>query len=337
MALLLLALAVLATATTINIQSPMKTAQAACHWHGLQGLRHMVAFGDSFTSTGFEFRGPQPTQDNPLGNPPYPGRTFANGPNWIDYLTVQYNQSLITTLNFAVGGATVDPVIPRDIPNVKEQVFDQFLPFYGSSPHFFPWMGHDTLFAFFIGINDIASTFPRDTGPLFRYIFKTYTASADAIYRAGGRNFLFLNVPPIHRTPWNLAKYGETGQHRGKYVATIYHWNQLLIKLVNQFRAVHSDVTATLFNTYNFYDNLLDDPNRNPLTAPYKDTKNWCPAYALLGYNSPTDSYVKDESCEYAADEYFWLNCCHPTFRMHEATAEAIAQQLGRLHGCSSQ
>ena len=61
----------------------------------------------------------QPSLGNPLGNPPYPGYTSSNGPNWVDYLTVKYNQSLVETYNIAFGGATIDsdlvaPLVSRN-------------------------------------------------------------------------------------------------------------------------------------------------------------------------------------------------------------------------------
>lgn len=57
---------------------------------------------------GFNWTLTPPSPTNPLGNPGYPGWTSANGPNWVGYLTVKYNDSLLQTYNLADGGATVD-------------------------------------------------------------------------------------------------------------------------------------------------------------------------------------------------------------------------------------
>ena len=38
--------------------------------------------------------------------------------------------------------------------------------------------------------------------------------------------------------------------------------------------------------------------------------------------------YTKDPSCQYAVNEYLWLNELHPTFPMHNATAASVAKFL---------
>ena len=45
--------------------------------------------GDSYSSTGYDVYGTHPTTDNPLGNPPYPGETYAGGPTWVTHLRCQ--------------------------------------------------------------------------------------------------------------------------------------------------------------------------------------------------------------------------------------------------------
>lgn len=76
----------------------------------------------------------QPSPDNPLGNPPYPGYTASNGPNWVDFLTTTYNATIVETVNLAYGGAVVDDrLIAQYLPTVlslRNQVEDEFLPLY---------------------------------------------------------------------------------------------------------------------------------------------------------------------------------------------------------------
>lgn len=122
--------------------------------------------GDSYTATGFNATaGPQPNPCNPLGNPPYPGYTSSDGPNWVGFLSTTYNESFILTYNFAYNGSTVDsslvpPYLPT-APSVKQQVQNDFLPRYGNHPSFTPWTTDDSLFGFFIGINDIGNSFTQ--------------------------------------------------------------------------------------------------------------------------------------------------------------------------------
>jgi hypothetical protein len=46
-------------------------------WFGTNGS------GDSYTTVGYDVHGEHPSESNPLGNPPYPGYTAAEGPNWV--------------------------------------------------------------------------------------------------------------------------------------------------------------------------------------------------------------------------------------------------------------
>lgn len=125
---------------------------------GLSSITHIISFGDSYTQTGFNTSGPQPSRANPFGNPDYPGRTSSNGPNWIDFLTTTWNRTFVKTLNFAYGGATVDnDIIRTAFPTVslKQQINEEYIPLYSKRPGEFGWQPSSTLFAIFIGINDV--------------------------------------------------------------------------------------------------------------------------------------------------------------------------------------
>ena len=118
-----------------------------------------VTSGDSYTDTGFDINGAQPSSDNPLGNPAYPSHTMSGGPNYIDFLTVQYNDSLVLSYNFAMSGATIsDSVVAAvspDIHSFQQQVENYYKPKY-STPggEKAPWSANDTVFLIFIGINE---------------------------------------------------------------------------------------------------------------------------------------------------------------------------------------
>lgn len=115
--------------------------------------------GDSYTDTGFDIQGAQPSADNPLGNPAYPSHTMSGGPNYIDFLTMRYNQSLVLSYNFAVSGATTSDsivaAVSTDIHSFQQQVENDFKPKY-STPggKNVPWSANDTVFLIFIGINE---------------------------------------------------------------------------------------------------------------------------------------------------------------------------------------
>lgn len=49
----------------------------------------------------------------------------------------------------------------------------------------------------------------------------------------------------------------------------------------------------------------------------------------LMNSSGTPTWYTKDPSCQYAVNEYLWLNSLHPTFPMHNATAASVAKFLG--------
>lgn len=115
--------------------------------------------GDSYTDTGFDINGIQPSPNNPLGNPAYPSYTLFGGPNYIDFLTVEYNNSLVLSYYFAMSGAfisdTIVAAVSPDIHTYQQQVEQHHKPKY-SAPggKDAPWSASDAIFLIFIGINE---------------------------------------------------------------------------------------------------------------------------------------------------------------------------------------
>jgi len=325
---------------------PTKPSGPKSQWPGWAGISHMVVFGDSYTTTGFNDTLTQPNAANPLGNPAYPGYTATNGPNWVDFLTTTYNETFLETINLAYGGATIDsalvaPYLPT-VLSVKEQVNIEFLPVYSSSPSFFPWKSDNTLFATFIGINDVGNAYQEaNKSAIYPKEFQEYAALQDQLYQAGARNFLFLNVPPVDRSP--LAT-GQGAAAQASEKADIAAWNANVTALAANLTKTYSDATTFVFDTNAVFTQVLDDPASHVETAPYKNTTNYCDSCEFLLCDSPcmqcrlltllADAngtptwYTFYQNCSIPVDEYFWLNSLHPTFRMMNVTAQEVAKQL---------
>ena len=130
--------------------------------------------GASYTATGFDWKhGVQPSPSSPLGNPSsYKGHTATNGPNFVMYLTTKYNKSSIQTYDFAWTGSPV--------PGVVRQVENEFVPYYTGSGKLDPgWDPANTLFAIFVGINDLDSW---GKGTSYRNnVFKQYSGAIDTV------------------------------------------------------------------------------------------------------------------------------------------------------------
>jgi hypothetical protein len=195
--------------TTAVSAAPVSTEAT---WSGWKNVKHLFVFGDSYTQTGFDVKGAQPSLSNPFGNPPYPGWTSSNGPNWVGFLTSTYNASKLLTYNVAYGGATVDsnlvtPYQPT-VLSLKNQVQDLYIPSYGTPNNASAsWEASDSLHAFFIGINDVGNSWWLDNATaLYDRIFDVYAGLLDQVYDTGARNFLFLSVPPsaLDAGEWKL-------------------------------------------------------------------------------------------------------------------------------------
>ena len=292
------------------------------HWPGWKQIETLFIFGDSYSSTEFNLGRGQPNPSNPLGNPPYPGTTSSNGPNWVDLITTTWNESYVETYNFAAGGATVDsdlvePFLPTVI-SMKQQIEDQYLPNYGSSSI---WEPETALFGIWIGINDVGNSFAAKNETLNSAIFTVYSDLVDKLYVSGARNFLFLNVPPLERTPRTVDE-GPESQTAEK--TDIADFNSRLNKLVINLTSTYFDATAVRFDAHALFAQVLDDPSGIPETAGYKNVTDWCQQY--MNGTPERDTLVAE--CGVAVNEYLWLNDLHPTYPIHNATAHQIALQL---------
>ncbi|KAL1310583.1 hypothetical protein AAFC00_000861 [Neodothiora populina] len=298
---------------------------------GWAGIEYMFIFGDSYTQTGFNISLAQPNPSNPLGNPDYPGATASNGPNWVDFLTTTYNESFIETVNLAYGGATVDtalvtPYLPTVLSFIQ-QVQEEYLPVYSSSPSFLPWQSSNTLFGVFIGINDIDRTyytFNNDTSSrstLESEIFSVYASLIDDLYSTGARNFLLMNVPPIDRSPGTV---GATNQ--SLEASMIADYNSRLSALATDLSSSYPDATMFLFDTNAAFAQILADPCSLPQTCDLANNTAYCQAYVD---DADIEMYTFIEECGVSVDRYFWLNWLHPGFRVNNGTAALIAQFLG--------
>ncbi|KAI9657664.1 MAG: hypothetical protein M1821_002840 [Bathelium mastoideum] len=289
---------------------------------GWNQTKTIFVFGDSYSDTAFNWTGKQPSPSNPLGNPSYPGLTSSNGPNWVDFITTTWNESYIETYNLASGGATVDtdlvvPFLPT-VHSMKEQVEEIYLPRYGSSRK---WSSDTAWFAIWIGINDVGNSFAAGNDTLNSKIFGVYGDLVRKLYVSGARNFLFLNVPPLERTPRTVAE-GSEAQALEK--ADIADFNSRILKLTRDLSKSYLDVSAVHFDAHALFNQVLDDPTAFPETRGYKNVTDWCQQYSS---GTPERDTLYPE-CGVAVNEYLWLNDLHPTYPIHDALAQQIALLL---------
>ncbi|KAF9465164.1 hypothetical protein BDZ94DRAFT_1307321 [Collybia nuda] len=301
------------TSKTTTSSGPVATAKA--YWFSLSPS------GDSYTQTGFSPTGTLPTTGNPLGNPPYPGWTATGGENWVDYVTTAYNRSLLFTYNYAYGGATIDanlvqPYTPT-VLSLTDQV-NQFLNSVASKPASTPWTSSNALFSIWIGINDIGNSYylSGDRAAFSDTLLNAEFALVQKLVRllvhilvipakihltisSSARNFLFVNVPCIDRSPLMLA---QPAASRAAEKAVIEGFNSKLAAKISAFKSANSGVSTWSWDSYGSFTTIL---------------------------NSPTTYGFKDATSYGSGTNIFWGNDYHPGSSAHKIFGQQVGSVLG--------
>ncbi|KAJ7449239.1 hypothetical protein FB451DRAFT_754571 [Mycena latifolia] len=250
-------------------------------WPGFDALKFLVVFGASYCDVGYEYAVCEaPSAAQPLGVP-FPGTTYAepDQPNWVGHLVTNYftgkgKGGPLLVYDYAKGGARVH--------NVRNQVQMMFCRHAGAHPR--PWKAGDTLFVTWVGINDSA------VGSDHADNMATLLEAQEALFVTGARNFLFVNVPPIDRSP-------TRGTKRRNYVG----WNTALQTAAASFAAAHPDATVLIYSAWDTFNALLDDPEAHGF--PVGDVRK--------------------------AGGAIWYDNLHPTSRVHDFVARDMSAFLG--------
>jgi len=291
------------TAVPAPTSTPATAAPAPTGTSGASKTNFWFSFGDSYTQTGFTTTGATPNAANPIGNPPYPGWTATGGENWVGYVTTAYNKSQILTYNYAYGGATIDanlvqPYQPT-VLSLTDQV-NQFLTTVASKPASTPWTSDNALFSIWIGINDIGNSFylAGDRNAFSDTLLNAEFALVQKLYDAGARNFLFVNVPCIERSPLMLAQPASS-QSTEKTVITGF--NSKLVAKANAFKSSHSGVKTWVWDSNTQFGKILDAPKQ-------------------FGF--------KDATSYGSGSDIFWGNDYHPSSFAHKFFGQEVGQNV---------
>jgi len=185
--------------------------------------------------------------------------------------------------DYAIGGATIS----RQDIGIGQQIQHNFLSTAGQHPAWAPWNEADTLFVTWIGINDCAYLRTKmQTEQLLGTLFK----NQEKLYQSGARNFLFIEVPPMDKSP--AAMSGD-----GSVVMT---WNEVLRMEINKFSNSYTGITTLLFPAWSVFNMVL----RNPL------------------------AYDFTEEDARKAGGGIWIDSIHPTSKMHAVIAREITAFL---------
>jgi phospholipase/lecithinase/hemolysin len=242
-------------------------------------FNHMVVLGDSLSD---------------MGNA---GR-FSNGPVWVEQLASQLRLELRSSqtggLNFAVGGAQLDP---RSGPyNLRAQA-DRFLG-RRSQP------SQRTLYVIFGGGNDLLATLGHADAPK-----KVETAVASLrsiiadLVEQGARHLLVPNLPDIGITPAIRARGDNAVAEAGRLTA---QFNAAVERALAEFPSPASpDVRLYRLDVQSMAERVRRDP-------------------ASFGFKNVTAPCGGLPSCE---GHLFW-DQIHPTTQAHTHLAEAAFRMV---------
>ncbi|KAJ7899211.1 fungal cellulose binding domain-containing protein [Mycena olivaceomarginata] len=261
-------------------------------------ITYWFPFGDSYTTTGFDPNDTLPSVGNPLGNPAFPGETGGGGENFVGFDTTAYNRSLILTYDYAVGGAVIDPTLVPPITLSLPDEVDEFLAGAGKKPATAPWTSENALFSVWIGVLYVIHTVHYNSGIAgINDIGNTFYLGGDRAAEAGGRNFLFINVPPTYRAPLIIDFFPD---QLDVAKTVIEGFNSKLAARVKLFKAKNRGAKTWIWDAYTSFNTILDAPQR------YGFVDN-------SSFGEPGD---------------FWGNSYHPASAAHQIFANQISELL---------
>ncbi|KAG9125599.1 hypothetical protein FRC07_006918, partial [Ceratobasidium sp. 392] len=277
------------------------TCASALTWNS---TKYFFVFGDSYTASGYNVSAGI--------NSPNPGWTSSNGPNWPMYLTSTYNVTNTKLYNLAYGGATIDAKLVTPYQPTVQSLVDQvtlWTKYFGPHPSAAPWTSANSLFAIWIGINDIGNSWwwgNVTQADFHKTLLDRYFTQVDALYKKGARSFLFVNVPPLERTP---LFNGQGDWSVTTLKASVEDFNTQLATRVQGLKTTYSGLDQiSIYDSNKAFNVQLDNPD----ALGFVNVTGYNEAYQN---GTPGSTYQIPGSKP--ASSYFWLNNLHPTYFVH--------------------
>ncbi|KAF2187500.1 carbohydrate esterase family 16 protein [Zopfia rhizophila CBS 207.26] len=300
----------------------------------------LIAFGDSYTyvlgtlgRTNYSFIGDLQklafTPEQLLSNSIVQNQTGTaeGGPNWVEYLTgcgvtpglTKPMECEIQLWDFAFAGADISEEftpLHHNYTVMLDKQIEQFINY--GDPVLSTFLDKSkALVTSWIGINDVSDSAKYNVSfPDFYNKLQTrHFELMEKVYRLGYKNFLFMNLPPLHRRP-NLVFSPNSSVN-----TTMVQWfNTALSNQANAFEKAHSDATVMVFDVNKVLNSVLDEPEK----WGFKNATGYCKAY-----NQP-DILTNPEKYEcLPQSEYVWFDSGHLTWKTHEVFTRFLRDFLG--------
>ena len=223
--------------------------------------RYLYSFGSSYTATGFDVNGRQPSKAYPFGNPQYgqssepskPGvaGTAGGGPNYIDHLVATYNTSLTLSYNYAVGGTVVDTtVVHGSEPDLVHQI-----PLAVTKRA--PEPSDEVICLVFMGDNDVQGSYK--TGTPVDKLMDSYFSALEELRKYNAHKFLLVTVPQLDRSPSHNLSH-ESAEDNKKLASVITDYNSGLKARADSYKKAHNEIQLEIYDFNAFMGKVLDHP-----------------------------------------------------------------------------
>ncbi|RDW90763.1 SGNH/GDSL hydrolase family protein [Aspergillus mulundensis] len=266
--------------------------------------------------------------------------TSAGGPNWVEFLTgCGLKEGLTSPISctkqlwdFAFAGAGVSaefiPLHHAYTISLVNQI-TQFTTYAhdvltSPSPKGSPIVDPSaTLTALWIGINDINDSATNTSIASFPDFYTTLLSrtfsSLQPLISLGYKNYIILNLPPLHRTPSNQAR-ALRNETPTPTATQVEQFNSALSTQALHFREKNPETNVLVFNAHAILSHILDFPQQYGIL----NTTDFCP-----GYDQPDIGTAYGEyGCPTPLDTYFWYNSGHVTSAVHGILAEGLERTL---------
>jgi len=269
-------------------------------------ITQLVVFGDSLSDTGNVYIATGGMEPAP---PAYTAGLFTDGPDsypattgplgvWIQQMAVMMGlpspaPSLAGGTNYAFGGALTgyDPNFGSGgIPWVGDQV-NLYLAAHGSS------VPSNALYTFWAGANDIF------TGVSPQTAVANLAANINTLFHDGGKDFLWLDMPPLGDTPDGLSLGSMESQELN---LLSQEFNADWLAAMGLLRADDPGIDLVGVNVYALVESMLADPS----------------AYGFVNVDSPAQGLNVDPNT------YLFWDGVHPTTEGHYQVGSLAYQDV---------
>ena len=209
----------------------------------------IIFFGDSLSDNGNFFHR---TMGYVPKSPPYFEGRFSNGPIWSELVAEHYKEkNRVEADNYAVGSSSAifhNPAKGYLPYTLKMAVYNYLVRYTGyDKTH--------TLYTIWIGANDYFYG-ADDVDNATDAVMDGLSGNIESLINRGGKYFLLMNLPDIGKTP-----YGRDNGDAEIISALIVEHNRKLAILVDKLQKENPDITIRLYDIYNDFVSLTNDPD----------------------------------------------------------------------------